>query len=376
MCEGGKRGCRGGDATWLLLLLARALPSCDAQSSCPAGTANLDSDGVCHQCWDYVPPHRSGHGQRDISNTLANNAAGCVRTVCFSGARTDSLVITTETIVTNYMVAGCSSEYGCYASCPGIEMPRPAYTQSRTQCPLPPVVSGGTITLNGGLEQGQHAAYTCQPGLPTPRGVNAPADISPLLAGGDATRTCQAAVAPAVGYSWSGTGPTCCSEEHPCVDGLQSWDSATTGGGQYTYCGGRDCNLFRLYKLPAIGTALLDVGPTSSQCSDCTTNQQCTNRDGCGPAMYAALCAERGLRPIGCRCDAANCEGDSTNIGSGAYYWCNRYDCLHMPNSWGCNIDVSARTNLGTGLMFFQHDASLHGSSGAGSFPVCGSINL
>ncbi len=125
-------------------------------------------------------------------------------------------------------------------------------------------------------------------------------------------------------------------------------------GAQYTYCGGRDCNLFRLYKLPAIGTALLDVGPTSSQCSDCTTNQQCTNRDGCGPAMYAALCAERGLRPIGCRCDAANCEGDSTNIGSGNYAECNRYDCLHMPNDWSCNIDVSARTNLGAGLMFFS----------------------
>eukprot|EP01043_Picozoa_sp_COSAG02_P080180 COSAG02_NODE_18930_length_909_cov_8.023457_1_plen_68_part_01 len=49
----------------LVLLLLRALPTC-AQSSCPAGTADLDGDGECHQCWDYVPHFRAGHGQWDV----------------------------------------------------------------------------------------------------------------------------------------------------------------------------------------------------------------------------------------------------------------------------------------------------------------------
>eukprot|EP01043_Picozoa_sp_COSAG02_P016746 COSAG02_NODE_743_length_17764_cov_9.908916_6_plen_356_part_00 len=181
----------------LALLLLCAVPRTYAQSSCPAGTADLDGDGVCHQCWSYVPHFRSGHGQRDVSNTLANNAAGCVRTICFIGPKVDVIVVTMETSTTTNLPASCSSEYGCYASCPGIEMPRPAYTQSRTQCPLPPAVSSMAITLNGGLEQGQQAVYTCEPG------GAAPTD-------GDATRTCQAAVAPAVGYSWSGIAPTQC----------------------------------------------------------------------------------------------------------------------------------------------------------------------
>ena len=71
------------------------------------------------------------------------------------------IVITPETTTTTNTPASCSSEYGCYASCLGIEMPRPAYTQSRTQCRLPLAVSGMTITLNGGLEQGKKAVNTC-----------------------------------------------------------------------------------------------------------------------------------------------------------------------------------------------------------------------
>ena len=164
----------------VLLMFLRSLLTTHGQSSCPAGTAELDSDGECYQCWSYVPPTRSGYGQGDISNTLANNAAGCVRTTCFFGAHVDTIVITPETTTTTYLPARCSSEYGCYASCPGVEMPWPAYTQSRTQCRLPLAVSGMVITLNGGLEQGQQAVYTCEPGGASP-------------VDGDATRTCQAA---------------------------------------------------------------------------------------------------------------------------------------------------------------------------------------
>eukprot|EP01043_Picozoa_sp_COSAG02_P030278 COSAG02_NODE_1925_length_10344_cov_49.023231_8_plen_471_part_00 len=259
--EGGCSG--GGDATWLLLLLilAHALPSCDAQSSCPAGTANLDSDGVCHQCWSYVPHFRSGLGQRDVSDTLANNAAGCVRTICFIGPSVDTIVITMETTTTTNMVASCSSEYGCYASCPGVEMPRPAYTQSRTQCPLPAAVSGMAITLNGGLEQGQQAVHTCEPGGTTP-------------SDGDAARTCQAAVAPAVGYSWSGTAPTECYSNHPIssVDQCALVDANGGGGddgghvftnGRYVYYMG-DSGVTRTSSdsFTTMGSTFLGVGPT------------------------------------------------------------------------------------------------------------------
>jgi hypothetical protein len=305
-------------ALQLVLLLLRALLPTYAQSSCSAGTADLDSDGVCHQCYSYVPPTRTGHGTIDISSTLANNAAGCVRTLCFVGAKADSIVITPETTVTTNMVASCSSEYGCYASCPATEMPRPTYTQSRTQCPLLPAVSGMAITLDGGLERGESAVYTCEPS------GSSPTD-------GDASRTCQ------VDHTWSGVAPTQCSG---CSG--DSWDSDEPNslGQHFTLC--------RL-----ANTITLSGDGASAQ------------------SLYVSACNAAGFHPVGCgigyNCASDWPAGDCVQMPDS--FGCN-------PTS-----EIQAHTGFTLPFVTFQEDGVaeyLYTNANTGLvgeyYPVCGVV--
>jgi len=226
------RSAAGPFAAVLALLVARAA----AQSSCAAGEAVLDGDGHCDQCWSSVPSTHTGRLQVDVSDSLANNAAGCVYTKCFLCPGVVSYVITVGSgaVATN-AAPGCSGACGCVAYCPGMTLAMPIITPPPS-CELPPAVADMTITLSGGNAVGQPAAYTC-----TATG-SAPAD-------GTATRTCQAS------YSWSGTEPTQCQD-------------------RYVYQGGT------LYLMPAASNPDGD-------------SQAGTN-------WYLDLCAAAGLSGVGC----------------------------------------------------------------------------
>ena len=193
------RSAAGPFAAVLVLLVARAA----AQSSCAAGEAVLDGDGHCDQCWSSVPTTHTGRLQVDVSDSLANNAAGCVYTKCFLCPGVVSYVITVGSgAVATDAAPGCSGACGCVAYCPGMTLAMPLIVPPAS-CTLPPAVADMTITLSGGNAVGQPAAYTC-----TATG-SAPTD-------GSATRTCQP------DGSWSGVAPTDCQPTWTCpAGGLQ-----------------------------------------------------------------------------------------------------------------------------------------------------------
>ena len=191
----------------LAALAAFVAPLADAQSSCAAGTVDLNSDGVCHQCFSSVPPGKAGRLQQDVSATLANSAAGCAHTYCFACA-SHSYVTTagaaTGTNVATTTTPGCSSKCCCVALCPGVAMSPPVITHAGS-CALPPSVTIAglvkmSIAVAAGPGLGNTAVYTCVNLVGT---VSAPLD-------GDATRTCQAVTSGRGDAAWSGTAPSQC----------------------------------------------------------------------------------------------------------------------------------------------------------------------
>ena len=131
----------------------------------------------------------------------------------------------------------------------------------------------------------------------------------------------------------------------PRVSEFASWDSSSNG--QLTSPRGQNTGgLFTLYVMP-------DTVSWTDNYND-------------GGLRYSELCAEYGLRGVGCRCDNFECN---------SYPPCNQYDCLHMPDAWSCNIDsyIVSNTGFGQDLVYFESDASLE-SDGSGQ-PVCGRMN-
>ena len=193
----------------LLLMVLRAQLA-EAQSSCAAGTADLDSDGGCDQCFSSVPQTRVGFLRQDVSDTLANNAAGCAYTQCFLCSVSTGITITPSGATETRSAPACSSACGCIASCAassGAAMLPPTFTRTES-CPLPPAVADMTIAIaTGSAVVGQQASYTCTVG------GGAPED-------GTATRTCQA------GGAWSGTAPTICQ----IVVTIKAWGGGGAGG--------------------------------------------------------------------------------------------------------------------------------------------------
>jgi hypothetical protein len=83
--------------------------------------------------------------------------------------------------------------------------------------------------------------------------------------------------------------------------------------------------------------------------------------DSRGGGRYARECAKYGLVGVGC---------------FGDYSACNKYNCLHMPVQWSCNIEVHKHTNFRGPLAWFESDATLwHLSSVSSPLSlVCGKL--
>ena len=216
MRVGGERRLRAARLALAAMAMLLAPPPSRCQSSCAAGTADLDSDGDCDQCFSSVPPTKTGFLRLDVSDTLANAAAGCAFVHCFLCSTSTGLTITSSGATETRSAPACSSACGCVASCPVATMAPPTITHAESCAPPPPAADLTVALASGSAGVGPSAAYTC-----TATGA---ANVD-----GTATRTCQA------GGAWSGTVPTAC-----CASSCAQHLAIGGATGMVTMCAGFD----------------------------------------------------------------------------------------------------------------------------------------
>ena len=346
----------------LLRLLLLAAPA-HAQSSCAAGTADLDGDGICHRCMSSVLPNRAGYHQIDIMTT-ANDAAGCEAVSCFTCSRLSSVVITVSGHTTTMTEPGCSRQCGCFARCPGVEMLWPSIVATVSCSVLPPAVADMTITLADGKEIGNQAVYTCTAG-----GV--PTD-------GDGTRTCQS------NGLWTGVAPAICctpgqrNSESACVDCAVGRYQPSTGQGSCIDCiagqsstsGSTSCTNCAAGQFSGTGTVCVDcaVGryqPSTGQgsCIDCTAGQSSTSR-----STSCTNCVAGRYSSSGSSCTNCVAGRSSTSRSSS----CSNCVAGMYSSSGGACIACAANRYSGSGSSSCTNCAAgRYSSSGSSSCSNC-----